>query len=60
MANIGSKYSLTGGSLGVLYTERRTFDIDRNIVKELYPTVAPFTTFLSKLKVTLTNDPDFK
>lgn len=56
---VGAKY-LGGSELGVLYTDRRTFDIDRNIVKELYPTVAPFTTFLTKLSYKPTNDPDYK
>lgn len=60
MAQAGVKYSISGGTSGVLYAERRTFDLDRNIVKELYPSVAPFTTFTMKLKSIPTNDPDFK
>lgn len=54
------KYSVSGGTSGVLYTDRRKFDLDRNRVKELYPTVAPFTTFITKLKSIPTSDPDYK
>lgn len=54
------KHSLSGDTTGVLYTERRIFDLDRNIVKELYPDVGRFTTFIGKLSSLPTNDPDYK
>ena len=60
MAVQEAKYSVSGGTSGVLYTDRRKFDLDRNIVKELYPTVAPFTTFITKLKSMPTTDADYK
>lgn len=60
MASAGAKYSVTGTTAGVLYTDRRTFNLDANEVKELYPTVAPFTTFITKLNSKPTNDPDYK
>ena len=59
MAVQEAKYSVSGGTSGVLYTDRRKFDLDRNIVKELYPTVAPFTTFITKLKSMPTTDADY-
>jgi len=57
---VGAKYSESGGQLGILFTERRIFDLDRNVVKELYPTVAPFTTFITKLRSETVNDADYK
>lgn len=50
---------LTGS--GILYTDRRTFYLDQNIVKELWPSVTPFTTLASNrgMRTGLT-DPIFK
>jgi hypothetical protein len=50
-----------GSSSSVLYTDRRDFYIKPNVVKELYPTVTPFLTFVSNFN-TLTGlkDPQFK
>ena len=45
---------------GVLYTDRRDFYIDPQVVKELWTDVAPFTTVLSNRETRATNDPIFK
>jgi len=45
---------------GVLYTDRRDFYIDPQVVKELWTDVAPFTTVLSNKETRQTNDPVFK
>ena len=45
---------------GVLYTDRRDFYIDPQVVKELWTDVAPFTTVLSNRETRQTNDPVFK
>jgi len=45
---------------GVLYTDRRDFYIDPQVVKELWTDVAPFTTVLSNKETRATNDPIFK
>jgi hypothetical protein len=60
MAFNNPKDSFSGGSAGVLYTDRRTFDIDRNVVKELNPSVQPYASFLMQNKMVDTTDPDFK
>jgi len=58
MALLGGKTLL--GS-GVLYTDRRDFYIKPNEVAELYPSVTPFYTFVSKLKTRGSGkDPLFK
>ena len=49
---------LTGS--GVLYTDRRDFYIDPQVVKELWTDVAPFTTVISNQETRQTNDPVFK
>jgi hypothetical protein len=45
---------------GVLYTDRRDFYIDPQIVKELWTDVAPFTTVLSNRETRQVKDPMFK
>ena len=49
---------LTGS--GVLYTDRRDFYIDPQVVKELWTDVSPFTTVISNNETRQTNDPVFK
>ena len=48
------------GDTGVLYTDRRDFYIDPQVVKELWTDVAPFTTVISNRETRQTNDPIFK
>ena len=50
----------TGGDSGILYTDRRDFYIDPQVVKELWTDVAPFTTVISNRETRATNDPLFK
>ena len=50
----------TGGASGVLYTDRRDFYIDPQVVKELWTDVAPFKTVISNKETRQTNDPVFK
>jgi hypothetical protein len=51
----------TGGSSGVLYTDRRDFYIRPNVVKELWTDVTPFTTVVANRGVmTGLSDPTFK
>ena len=45
---------------GILYTDRRDFYIDPQVVKELWTDVAPFTTVLANKETRSTNDPLFK
>ena len=45
---------------GVLYTDRRDFYIDPQVVKELWTDVTPFTTVISNRETRQTNDPLFK
>ena len=45
---------------GVLYTDRRDFYIDPQVVKELWTDVAPFTTVLSTRETRQIHDPMFK
>lgn len=45
---------------GVLYTDRRDFYIDPQVVKELWTDVAPFTTVLSTRETRQIKDPMFK
>jgi len=48
------------GADGVLYTDRRDFYIDPQVVKELWTDVSPFTTVISNKETRQTNDPVFK
>ena len=48
------------GASGVLYTDRRDFYIDPQVVKELWTDVAPFTTVISNRETRQVNDPLFK
>lgn len=48
------------GASGVLYTDRRDFYIDPQVVKELWTDVSPFTTVISNRETRQTNDPVFK
>tara|TARA_R100001443_G_scaffold90_1_gene312 strand:+ start:1476 stop:2843 length:1368 start_codon:yes stop_codon:yes gene_type:complete len=50
----------SGGASGVLYTDRRDFYIDPQVVRELWTDVAPFTTVISNKETRQTNDPIFK
>ena len=49
-----------GGTGGVLFTDRRDFYIDPQVVKELWTDVTPFTTVISNRETRQTNDPLFK
>ena len=50
-----------GSSSSVLYTDRRDFYIKPNVVRELYPVVTPFLTFVSNFnQLTGLKDPQFK
>ena len=55
-----TKDLFAGGSGGVLYTDRRDFYIDPQVVKELWTDVTPFTTVISNRETRQTNDPLFK
>jgi len=48
---MAAKTLTTGGSSGVLYTDRRDFYIRPNVVKELWTDVTPFTTTISNRNV---------
>jgi hypothetical protein len=48
------------GSTGVLYTDRRDFYISPLVIKELWTSVAPFTTIISNRGTTTPPDPLFK
>ena len=56
----GAKWSITGGSSGVLYTERRDFYLHPDKTAELWGNLTPFWSFVTKLASEETNDPDFK
>uniref|UniRef100_A0A6H1ZLM6 Putative structural protein n=1 Tax=viral metagenome TaxID=1070528 RepID=A0A6H1ZLM6_9ZZZZ len=58
--NAGVKQSYTGGSTGVMYTDRRDFYLTPNTVAELYKTASPFTSVLGRFGTKRTYDPDFK
>ena len=45
---------------GMLFTDRRDFYIDPQVVKELWTDVAPFTTVISNKETRATNDPIYK
>ena len=45
---------------GVLYTDRRNFYIDPQVVKELWTDVAPFTTVISNRETRAIDDPMYK
>lgn len=47
-------------STGMLFTDRRDFYIQPNVVNELYQDVTPFTTLVGKLGSTSISDPVFK
>lgn len=48
-------------STGILFTDRRNLYLDPNVTHELYPSVTPFLTFISRVqKRKKTKDPDFK
>ncbi len=50
----------SSGTGGVLFTDRRDFYIDPQVVKELWTDVTPFTTVISNRETRQTNDPLFK
>lgn len=56
----GVKHSFQGGASGILYTDRRNMYLRPNVVRELYASEAPFLSFLLGLKVSNTQDPDYK
>lgn len=58
---MSAKSLATGGSAGILFTDRREFYYKPNEFAELFPSVAPFLTFVmnSKVKTGLA-DPVFK
>lgn len=45
---------------GVLFTDRRTFNLQKDMVSELYPSVTPFLSFLMDRQTEDVTDPDFK
>ena len=51
---------LSNDSLGILVTDRRRFYLRENVTKELWPSVAPFTTILSNKGTDRVPDPDFR
>lgn len=55
----GMKGSYSGGSSGILYTDRRDFYLNPSVFKELYPDITPFITFMAGLRTVRTQDPDF-
>lgn len=56
-----SKHLYEGSSTSVLYTDRRDFYIKPNVVREAYPIVTPFLTFVSNFnQLTGLKDPQFK
>jgi len=57
---VTKKDLFAGGSGGVLFTDRRDFYIDPQVVKELWTDVTPFTTVISNRETRQTNDPLFK
>ena len=57
---MAAKDLYAGSGSGVLFTDRRDFYIDPQVVKELWTDVAPFTTVLSNKETRQTNDPLFK
>ena len=57
---MAAKDLYAGSNTSVLYTDRRDFYIDPQVVKELWTDVAPFTTVLSNKETRQTNDPLFK
>lgn len=57
---VGMKYSESGTQSGILFTERRKFALDEQVVKELFPDVGRFTTFITKLNSRPTSDSDYK
>ena len=57
---MAAKDLYAGSNTSVLYTDRRDFYIDPQVVKELWTDVATFTTVLSNKETTQTNDPLFK
>ena len=49
-----------GGASGVLFTDRRNFYIDPQVVKELWTDVTPFTTVIANKETRNVPDPVFK
>lgn len=45
---------------GVLYTDRRTFNLEQDMVSELYPSVTPFLSFVMDRASENVTDPDYK
>ncbi len=45
---------------GVLYDERRKFDLDRATIAQLYSELNPFLAWMENLEVKKVSDPDFK
>lgn len=45
---------------GVLFTDRRTFNLEKDMVSELYPSVTPFLSFVMDRNSEDVTDPDFK
>jgi len=61
MADATVRHIYTGGTSGVLYTDRRDFYLKPKQFAELFPNVSPFTTFLMKANFrTGLADPVFK
>jgi hypothetical protein len=54
------KWSYTGSSTGILYTDRRDFYLHPQQTAEYWGSISPFWTFTSKIGTEMTNDPDYK
>lgn len=54
------RWSYSGSSTGVLYTDRRDFYLSPHKVAELWGMLTPFWSWASKLSTVETQDPDFK
>ncbi len=57
---MAAKDLYNGGASGVLFTDRRNFYIDPQVVKELWTDVTPFTTVIANKETRTVPDPVFK
>tara|TARA_Y100001963_G_scaffold64038_1_gene89275 strand:+ start:9337 stop:10707 length:1371 start_codon:yes stop_codon:yes gene_type:complete len=57
---MAAKDLYSGSSTGVLFTDRRNFYIDPQVVKELWTDVTPFTTVIANRETRNVPDPVFK
>ena len=57
---MAAKDLFSGTGTGVLFTDRRNFYIDPQVVKELWTDVTPFTTVIANKETRTVPDPIFK